>query len=45
MKITEMVKNGFWLNNFTLVLIVLVVYFYLPLVWGIDLFEIPAEFR
>ncbi|MED4475857.1 MULTISPECIES: SLC13 family permease [Bacillaceae] len=45
LKITEMVKNGFWLNNFTLVLIVLVVYFYLPLVWGIDLFEIPAEFR
>ncbi|MFB4473157.1 DASS family sodium-coupled anion symporter [Oceanobacillus caeni] len=43
--ITEMVKNGFWLNNFTLVLVVLVVYFYLPVVWGIDLFEIPAEFR
>jgi solute carrier family 13 (sodium-dependent dicarboxylate transporter), member 2/3/5 len=45
LKITEMVKNGFWLNNFTLVLIILVVYFYLPIVWGIDLFEIPAEFR
>ncbi|WP_068674050.1 DASS family sodium-coupled anion symporter [Oceanobacillus sp. Castelsardo] len=45
LKITEMVKNGFWLNNFTLVLIILVVYFYLPIVWGIDLFEIPTEFR
>ncbi|WP_088051118.1 SLC13 family permease [Virgibacillus dakarensis] len=45
LKITEMVKNGFWLNIISLSLIVVAVYFYLPVVWGIDLLEIPAEFK
>lgn len=45
LKITEMVKIGFWLNLMTLILIVLAVYFYMPVVWGIDLLEIPAAFR
>ncbi|GAB3043602.1 SLC13 family permease [Virgibacillus ainsalahensis] len=45
LKITEMVKNGFWLNITALILIVTVVYFFLPVAWGIDLFEVPAEFQ
>ncbi|WP_010530174.1 SLC13 family permease [Lentibacillus jeotgali] len=45
LKITEMVKNGFWLNIMALIMAVLAVYFYLPVVWGIDLFEIPAQFQ
>jgi sodium-dependent dicarboxylate transporter 2/3/5 len=42
--IMEMVKNGFWLNIIGIILIVLAVYFYLPVVWGIDLYEIPSKF-
>ena len=43
--IMEMVKNGFWLNIIGIILIVLAVYFYLPVVWGIDLYEIPSQFK
>ncbi len=44
-KIIEMVRNGFWLNIFALLLIVASVYFLLPLVWGIDLTTYPDAFR
>ncbi|WP_217697245.1 SLC13 family permease [Virgibacillus siamensis] len=45
LKITGMVKNGFWLNITSLILIVLAVYFFLPIIWGIDLFELPANLK
>ncbi|AIA73491.1 anion transporter [Halomonas campaniensis] len=44
-KIIEMVRNGFWLNIFALLLIVAAVYFLLPLMWGIDLTTYPDAFR
>ncbi|WP_163527328.1 SLC13 family permease [Halobacillus ihumii] len=44
-KIIEMVKNGFWLNIIALILIVLAVYFILPVMWGINLQEIPSKFQ
>ncbi len=44
-KIIEMVRNGFWLNIFSLLLIVAAVYFLLPLLWGIDLTTYPDAFR
>ncbi|GAE36118.1 SLC13 family permease [Halalkalibacter akibai] len=44
-KIIEMVKNGFWINILSVVLITLAVYFLLPLLWGIDLTVYPSEFR
>jgi len=44
-KIIEMVRNGFWLNIFALLLIVAAVYFLLPLLWGIDLTTYPDAFR
>lgn len=44
-KIIEMVRNGFWLNIFALLLIVAAVYFLLPLMWGIDLTSYPDAFR
>ncbi len=44
-KIIEMVKTGFWVNIFALILIVVATYFLLPLVWGIDLNVFPSEFK
>ncbi len=45
LKIIEMVKNGFWINILSVILITLAVYFLLPLLWGIDLNVYPSEFR
>ncbi|WP_332630427.1 SLC13 family permease [Halalkalibacter flavus] len=45
LKIFEMVKNGFWINILSIILITLAVYFLLPLLWGIDLTVYPSEFR
>ncbi|MFB5663289.1 SLC13 family permease [Alteribacillus sp. HJP-4] len=45
LKIIEMAKNGFWLNLLALILITLAVFIWLPIVWGIDLTEIPSQFQ
>lgn len=45
LKIVEMVRVGFFVNLFVLILIVLVAYYLIPLFWGIDLNVVPAEFR
>ena len=37
LKISDMVKAGFWMNIFTIVLVTFMVYFYLPYVWNFDL--------
>src|SRR5690625_1849579 len=42
--ILEMVKNGFWLNLIARFLFIAAVYFYLPVVWDINLHEIPSKF-
>ncbi|TES46739.1 SLC13/DASS family transporter [Shouchella lehensis] len=42
-KIIEMVRAGFWLNVFATTIIVLAVYFLVPLVMGVDLSTFPTE--
>lgn len=44
LKITEMMKVGFLLNLIAAALITMLVYYVVPLVWGIDLNSVPAEF-
>lgn len=36
-RITDMIKAGFWLNIIGIILVTIAVYFLLPVVWGIDL--------
>jgi sodium-dependent dicarboxylate transporter 2/3/5 len=42
---SNMVRAGFWLNLITTTIIFLIVYFLMPIVWGINLHEFPVEFR
>lgn len=44
-KIVEMVRVGFFINLFSLILIVLVIYLLMPVVWDIDLNSVPVEFK
>ncbi|PIC69222.1 anion transporter [Sporosarcina sp. P16b] len=44
LRLGEMVRVGFIINVFVLILIVLAAYFLLPLFWGIDLQVVPEEF-
>ncbi|KKK38977.1 anion transporter [Mesobacillus campisalis] len=44
-KIIEMVRTGFWLNVFSTILIVLFAYYYLPIVFNIDLSVFPENFK
>ncbi|MBU8906425.1 SLC13 family permease [Desertibacillus haloalkaliphilus] len=43
--ISEMVRTGFWLNVLATLLIVLAVYFMLPVIMGIDITVFPTEFQ
>jgi sodium-dependent dicarboxylate transporter 2/3/5 len=43
--ILEMVRTGFLMNMIAVVLIVLMVYFMVPVLWGLDLTSIPEAFR
>ncbi|MTH54938.1 DASS family sodium-coupled anion symporter [Bacillus mangrovi] len=45
LKITEMVKHGFWVNIFCVILIVGAVYLLLPVLWGVDLQVFPDAFK
>lgn len=44
LKIIDMARAGFILNIFGIVFVGLSVYYFLPLVWGIDLLSTPAKF-
>ncbi|MFP3356042.1 DASS family sodium-coupled anion symporter [Planococcus sp. 11815] len=44
LKIIDMARAGFILNVFGIVFVGLAVYYFLPLVWGIDLLSTPAQF-
>lgn len=44
LKIIEMIKTGFWVNIVGTIIIILAVYYFVPIVWGIDLTSIPSEF-
>ncbi|OOG73663.1 DASS family sodium-coupled anion symporter [Algoriphagus sp. A40] len=41
LQIKDMVKSGFWLNVTSIILITLMVYFILPVIWGIELEAYP----
>jgi len=43
LKIQEMFKVGIWLNIITILLVILVVYFLLPLLWGFDSKQFPLD--
>lgn len=45
LKIGDMVKAGFWINLICILLIPLMIYYFLPVVWDIDLFQFPANFK
>ena len=42
--IDDMVKTGFWMNLISSLLVTLIVYFLIPVLWGIDLFSYPVGF-
>ncbi|MBD8034259.1 MULTISPECIES: SLC13 family permease [Solibacillus] len=44
-KITDMMKAGFALNVFAVILITLSIYFLLPVLWDIDLNTVPEVFK
>ncbi|MDQ0481810.1 SLC13 family permease [Guptibacillus hwajinpoensis] len=43
--IPDMAKAGFWLNVTSIVIITLAIYFYMPIVWGIDLTQFPDALK
>lgn len=45
LRIPDMAKAGFLLNVVAILLVTIAIYFYLPLVWGIDLTSFPDRFN
>jgi sodium-dependent dicarboxylate transporter 2/3/5 len=45
LQIKDMVRTGIWMNTISILLITLIVYFLLPVFWGIRVEEIPAVFE
>ncbi|WP_324719538.1 SLC13 family permease [Salinimicrobium sp. HB62] len=45
LQIKDMVRTGIWMNTISILLITLIVYFLLPVFWGIRVDEIPAVFE
>ncbi|MEQ9424160.1 MAG: DASS family sodium-coupled anion symporter [Cyclobacteriaceae bacterium] len=45
LKIGDMIRVGFVLNIISILIILLSVYFLLPVLWGVDLTNFPAELR
>ncbi|MCP3761154.1 DASS family sodium-coupled anion symporter [Domibacillus sp. A3M-37] len=43
--IPEMVKAGFWINMFAIVMIVGAMYLIMPLIFGVDISMFPADFK
>ncbi len=41
-QIGDMVKAGFWINLFSIIIITLAIYYLLPAVWGLDLTHFPS---
>lgn len=44
LQIKDMVRTGIWMNIFSILLISLIIYFLLPILWGITVDEIPKVF-
>jgi sodium-dependent dicarboxylate transporter 2/3/5 len=45
LKIIDMVKAGVWMNIFSILLLSLFVYFFLPYLWNIDPFTFPIDYK
>ncbi|MEQ6121234.1 DASS family sodium-coupled anion symporter [Reichenbachiella sp. MALMAid0571] len=45
LKISDMMRTGFLLNIISIIVIGLYLYFVLPLLWEIDIFNFPMEFK
>lgn len=45
LKIKDMIRAGFWINLICILLIPFMIYFYLPMVWDINLFQFPTELK
>ena len=45
LQIKDMVRAGIWMNVLSILVITLIVYFLLPIIWGITLNEIPEVFH
>lgn len=45
LKMKDMVRAGFMLNILSIIVIVFVIYFLLPAVWGIDMMNFPEEMK
>jgi len=45
LRIIDMVKAGFWINIVSVILILLSVYFLLPSVWDINIFQFPVQWK
>ncbi|MCF6138504.1 SLC13 family permease [Pseudalkalibacillus berkeleyi] len=45
LRIPDMMRAGFWLNIASIVIVTIAIYFYLPIVWGIDLTTFPDAFN
>ncbi|RST77687.1 DASS family sodium-coupled anion symporter [Siminovitchia acidinfaciens] len=45
LKLIEMIRAGFWVNVFVLILIVAFVFLILPVLWGVDLTVYPEAFK
>ncbi|HEA30929.1 MAG TPA: anion transporter, partial [Leeuwenhoekiella sp.] len=39
LKISDMMKSGIWLNFFSIIILSLLVYFYLPIIWDFKHFQ------
>lgn len=44
LRIPDMVSKGVWMNIFSIALVLIAVYFFLPLVWGFNPYVFPAGF-
>lgn len=44
LKISDMMRAGFALNIFAIIIITLLIYYWLPVAWGIDLHSVPETF-
>ncbi|NJC25867.1 SLC13 family permease [Neolewinella antarctica] len=42
LRIPDMVRNGVWMNLFSVLVVLLAVYYFLPVVWGFDPFVYPV---
>lgn len=45
LRISDMVKTGLWMNLFSILLVSLLIYFFLPAIWDFDPKIIPEKFK